>query len=411
MSSSPWVLLCAWVGRGALPRLGAALSPAGVALVFAVVQLDAVVDWGLVAARAAALPPWQSAATAVGLALLWLPGAAAALRFALYGAPTAALWRQPVGDRAWAIALAAPGLVAVSPVLAALALVGPASAVAAAPWAVGAALALCGRSWRGAAAWLGGLVGAVAVADAAPWSAVAPLVLGLAALPRAAGAVRAGLPTGGRGTRSWPWPSRGPTTALLQRDLLAIVRSAPGVLAGALFAAAPAWGAQTAVRVNNDWSGEVTARAAVLSLVVLSPVAIGGLIEVGKALGERLDPPEWPVSAAHRAATLALLAGALLAPTAAGLLAAGTGDGLRGTARLVAAWAALAGTVALTLVAPRIAERREHATSPWLLAMVTLGVVLCAPGYAGAAVGVAVAVASIGLASWRLVGHRRSLWS
>lgn len=403
--------LTRWVARGALPRLGVALAPAWTALGFGVVQADAVVDWGALARDAAALGPGQTAAIALGLAVLGAPGAAAALRFALYGPPLAAAWRQPVGAREWAVALAAPSMIAVAPLILALAFFGPVVSMVGGVAAAGAALALVGRGWARAPLWASAVAIGAAVADvSAALGIVAALGLG-AALPSVAQVVVSGVPVGRRGPRPVRWRPRGPVSALLLRDGLALLRTAPGALIVALAAAAPAYGAQTAVRVNNDFPADVTARAAVWIVVALSPVALAACIEVAKALGGRFDPPEWPVSPATRALSVAAGAGLVSAPVAVAVLVAGTGDGARGLARVVTAWAAIAAGHALVIVAPRRHAERGHAHGPWLFAMIPLAIGFATPGYGGVAVAIGVAALAFTLATARLVSHRRSTWS
>jgi hypothetical protein len=200
-------------------------------------------------------------------------------------------------------------------------------------------------------------------------------------------------------------------SALLLRDGLALLRTAPGALVVALAAAAPAYGAQTAVRVNNDFPADLTARAAVWIVVGLSPVALAGCIEVAKALGGRFDPPEWPVGPVTRALSVAAGAGVLSAPVALAVVLAGTNDGGRGLLRVGTAWAALATGQALVICAPRRHVERGHAHGPWLFAMIPLAIVFATPGYGGAAAAVVVAGLALPAAAARLAAHRRSTWS
>jgi hypothetical protein len=407
-----WLLtLTRWVARGALPRLGVALAPAWTALGFGVVQADAVVDWSALARDAAALGPGRAAALAFGLSVLTAPGAAAALRFALYAPPLAAAWRQPVGARAWAIALAGPALIAVAPLILALGFFGPAVALVGGVAAAGVALALASGGWARAALWGSAVAVGAAAADVSAALGIGVVAGLMAASPTVASEVVAGVPVGRRGPRPVRWRPRGPVSALLLRDGLALLRTAPGALVVALAAAAPAYGAQTAVRVNNDFPADLTARAAVWIVVGLSPVALAGCIEVAKALGGRFDPPEWPVGPVTRALSVAAGAGVLSAPVALAVVLAGTNDGGRGLLRVGTAWAALATGQALVICAPRRHVERGHAHGPWLFAMIPLAIVFATPGYGGAAAAVVVAGLALPAAAARLAAHRRSTWS
>lgn len=294
----------------AVPRL--------TALAFVAVQLDAMVDWSATTHLLKARPPVEAFLAAWLVVLLTGAGERRAARRLLLGDRHAVIRRQPVPGPRFG-----PGVTALlSPLAvpaASLGLLWHGSWWGALLWG---SATLCptvafaaDRPLLGLGATLPAAVG-VLLAQAVP--AVLPLVGGVAAalgVPAAgetfarsdvvgltpAGSVRRGL--------------RGPVTALLHRDVLALWRLDRPTLLSALLPALPAGLVVHAMRVNGPFGDEATLTGAAIWLVLAGLAALQLPAAAALRTGHAHDPAHWPTTAAQRVGATGLLVASGLFPT------------------------------------------------------------------------------------------------
>ena len=315
------------------------------------------------------------------------------------------MWRQPLGARAWSVALAPALLASGAP-------------IALSAWFFGDGAALRGAMmsalWvpmalglgSGSSAGLGLTAISAAFAFAGLWLAdvavVWPVALvAVASLPIIPGSTYAWL-------RARPSPVRGalpgrPSTAfmaLIRHDLLCLWRLDGDVIGDLWLPVIPAFVALRALSVRASplicaWSG------------LLVVVAAGGLgaVAVGRVAlreGSRLDPPSWPIRASTRAMSLWGFA-VLAMPTTAFAMSAGR-PGAAG--RELALSVALAAGSALLACRPMRAGARRVNLGAWMWwAMLAFGVALIRPPW-GEASDVALALAGLAFASFDLRRQR-----
>lgn len=376
-------------------RLAARLALTLLLVLFVVVQADAVVDWAAAARGLQSLDAPVRGAVWFAAALAWALQVRRPLRTAVLHADAEWLWREPLTQWDWGLALLGPLQLAALPLTAAALLGGPAVAVGAATCGVVALLGAALGGPRGGVAWVGGAA-AVGISAVTPAGAVlglaAPAVLGALAL-RARASVSGA-------ARSAPWRVRGPTGALLLRDLLCLWRLERAAVLACLFVSPPAFAVQHALQAHGDLSGEAATRGALVVLCVLAPVATAAMAALGTRLGRHLDPPWLPVGSAHRAGSLVLCAAVLLAPLLGALLVAGTDTGPTGSARLVLLALALGAGAVVLATSPRRA-RRAHATGWWLYWMGLALALAWAPAPWGPA-----SSAALAAGAWAVTGRR-----
>jgi hypothetical protein len=339
-----------------------------VLLVFAAVQLDAIVDWDLVSRDLGALPSPAIGALYALFAWSWARTVGRALPRPAWIGPL------PLSPSERAVVVLAPALAAVAPILW-LASLYPGG------WLFPVGVAL----WVPILAVRGRYV-PVAAASIALGSFV-PALAAMAALPFAGraldGFVAVGTPGWKPGATGWGWKPRatgwgwkpgatvsrwlfaGRTRAQVARDGVILARLAPWSVAGLLLQAVPAWGAERAVAA--DGSHEL---GAIVILAIASLLVVAALGQAARALGSRFDPAEWPLSPADRALGLA-------ASAAAGLL----------PAWLAVVWAAPRAVIAASLAVAALA-----AGAAWVVAADRRGI-------EGRAMWWAMAVAFAGVAS------------
>jgi hypothetical protein len=317
-----------------------------VLLVFAAVQLDAIVDWDLVSRDLAALPSPVIGLLYALFAWSWARTVGRALPRPAWIGPL------PLSPIERAVVLLAPALAAVAPILW-LASLYPGG------WLFPLGVAL----WVPILAVRGRYV-AVAAASIALGSFV-PALAALAALPFAGRALDSPSAVGPRPRSAPKRLFAGRTRAQVARDGVLLARLAPWSAAGLLLQAVPAWGAERAVAA--DGSHEL---GAIVILAIASLLVVAALGQVARALGSKFDPPEWPLSPSDR--TLGLAASA-----AAGLLPA---------------WLAVVWAAPRAVIAASVAVAALAAGAAWVVAADRRGI-------EGRALWWAMAVAFAGVAS------------
>ena len=384
------------------PTLARALGPPVMALGMAFVWMLQAMPEDMVRRAAAAQGPVAAAATLALIALAQAVALRPPLMIALRSPGVDLLDRQPLPGRVWSLALipiaaglASPaGLIALlwpwrAPALAALMVTAQA-----------ALLVFClarpglGRwGWGAAASALGGL----AFAAARAWPAAEGLIsVGAAGLcvallgpARLQGARR--LPDGEAAVAPRP---RGPRSALIGRDALALWRLDRGLVLGAALGLALPWPLLRGLWRNGGMEAPGLEVAALLFMALLSPLLAVAMSQLGERLGARLDVPEWPVSAADRALTLTALPLAWSALAVGALVSAAPGMLLPwGGVRLAAMGVGLSGLAALQMV---------YRWPPKLNMGVWCGLAtaLCALCALAGRAGAPLAVAAGGLALW-----------
>ncbi len=320
-----------WLVRSSSGELLAASLPRLAALGLGFVEIDAMIGgrWGRVTADLQARTPSEAVAGAfvAGSVLALLE--ARPLSRILWGRQHLVVRRQPVPGAAFG-----PGVMALAaPFVAPLAVWGGlwhGSLWGALLWALPAGFAAVAAS-RGAPVTAlvaaGGGAVVVGLADAAPAAGLPLAVLSLGWVAVAGTWWRArDLPLPSP-PRSWSFPLPHPVLALLHRDVLAVVRTAPWVAAGPLLAAAPA----AFVARNLASNGGVGPRGLAWGVLVTLAVASGMVLAVpaaaARAVGAQFDPPRWPLRVVDRGASLALLAGATLVPSWAAAAVSAPVDG------------------------------------------------------------------------------------
>ncbi len=399
------------VGRLVGPGLARRVAPG---VVVALVLLT----WLWVALPIAALRravseagPWAQAGVGLSVVLGFAVVVGPRLGGVLLGPRLAWLRRQPLGGWAWSTALAPWLVVLALPVaLPALLWPWPGSVLLAGCWVAPCSLLLLlvsggargvlpgvlvalGTGLLTMVAGTGtlGLVGALALAWLGLVVGAGPLSLWLAARP---GGLSLDLP--GR--------ARTPLGALLRRDLLALLRRAPGGLLAALTApmlpVTLLWAFHSAGQLPQPglWMASRVLLALGAPALLL---ALGRLVDL---LGPAFDPRHWPVSPGQRLASLLLLTAGLHLPalfTMVLILGAAAAPGfaslsvsLVSGAVLVASWAG----------GRRARPVNVGSFLAWAAMMVALASL---PGLAGPLASLLAALSAIALTHRRLIVLRR----
>jgi len=366
------------------------------ALLLVVVQLDVIVDWTALGEGLRALAPGPAA---VAWAVLACAGALDSRRFVaaeLLGPRLDLVRRQPVSASAAGVPTALLLLILGAPVAAVAAVwYGPSDTIAMALWTLlgtGPALLLGAGRPLAAILVVGLAMSVVAIGQAWPAArlpALAAAVVGMLPL-LGAGAMRLA-PGGGTRAQRVGGRSTGVLTALVRRDVLALVRREPGTLAALGVVALLVGLVVRVARVNNAVHGMASVCAALLALAAVGPFVLAGAGAAARHAGRRFDPPEWPVLGRTRALALAATASVLLLPSWAAAAVGGAGAlGPVAHLRVAALFAAMVtGAACLVAVRPR---RPDHGVYPWwlgaCLALTMAGSAwgpLAAAGLAGAA--------------------------
>ena len=314
------------------PFVVAALAPF-LGLAFVVTQTIGIIDWPSIAARTSSWGPLASAGLATVAVGLWARTFGAPLANATQAPALAFARRAPLGDVAWATALAPLWALSGAPLLLLGWFVrGPAWPIEPfallATWPLVASVATRPRTLAGA---LGGLFVAVAVARLV-WPLWFLLVLAAPAFAvMAARQTRVG-PRGGTAPSRSPRP-RSAFGALLRHDLLAIVRLDPRVLPGLLVPV-------PLVLLAGARLADSPAVATPVVLALSSPSFVAPLGRLVERLGTRLDPGAWPVRVGVRVLALWCVVAGSAAPASAAALA--SAPNASDAARMLALVAALA---------------------------------------------------------------------
>lgn len=339
-------ILARWVARATGSDLLRHLVPQWTLGFLLVVELDVIVDFREVARTASALPPSAAALALTLVCAVTTLGARRIVADLWLGPRHAVLRRQPLSGPSWgpaSVVVLGPALAPLG--FAALVWYGGTAVPAALTW-LGAGLVpavlIAGRQWL---AWLvaSAAVGAIAaVGQAHPqlYLALAPLVWAVAVPLAGICTVRLVSWSTDAVGRS-PRRPRSPLEALLQRDALAVWRLDRRLVLAAIGAAAPTAFVVGAMSVNGEYPGPTLTVGALVSLAFVGPLVLQAATIVARALGRRLDPPEWPVTAAQRALSLSLVAAGMLAPGWAAAAVAGPPIGVAGHLRIASFVAAL----------------------------------------------------------------------
>ncbi len=392
-----------WWLRMTLPRLALALMPGVVVYVFAVLQLDAIVDWGAVREELATWPRWRVAAVVYALAIAFGQGLRAPIRGAWSHGSVGWLWRLPhrpavAGALVWVLSA-----LALLPWGATLGL-DPIAGLATWGWA-GLALAAASVASRAMVpVMMLGSAGLVASVFGGLYTLPAVLLLpaALFKLGRSCDRTRTRGEAGARTTHPW---ARGPTTGLVRLELLALRRRSPATLVMLLLAGPALAAGQTAARVNGPNVGWSATRAGVLALVLLSPVVASAMSVVVRDLGRSFDRSSWPVSVHRRLTGSLLTIMALWAPALLGLRLGGAGGAL-GNAHLVGvAFALGGGSLAAALWRGATPRGDGIGWHLWWGILVAIAGWRSPPG--GPVLVAGMAVLALGVARWRLALRRR----
>jgi hypothetical protein len=309
--------------RDGLPRLSKALAPSWLLLMLALVQLDAMVDWGHAARLLAEQPASVRWAVALTVVVGWVQTVAPALGTSLRAPRDRWRWRLPLSSFDLAVGLAPAWGLAVLPLVAVgqwmvLPLALPAAAVAPAmAWASGR---------RGTAVvWL---VASAAMLWGALWVPFGGLWLVAAALGGAR-ALAASPPTE-RPTAGWlTLRPRGPLSAAAIGDLLALWRLRRSLVLGPLFVSVPAWAVQSTAVDNVPLHGASATVGGLVVLTLAGSWAAGAVLMLPTLLGRAFDPRRAPLSPGGRVASLGAVGWLLCLPVTLAVLVAGSGAPLR----------------------------------------------------------------------------------
>jgi hypothetical protein len=382
------------VTRDLVRPLAARLAPELLAVAVVLAQFWTLIPWDQVF-RAAAHP--AAGAFGVGLvlvgALSWGPPLRAMFVERTSLAP---VWRLAPLGAARGIAIGpALAIATLSAWLPALVWPNPLVTVA---WraALGVLLgALAAGGWRGAAVAIavgagatGIEVGARMVSLEAGLLPLAVLAVGAAGVAHARWTVGRTLDTP-RVPRNTPGPI-GPLTALVWRDHLAIVRTAPSVVWLAVGTALLLGALLTGLRVNGRLAADGLGLALAAAACVVAPLGGLALARLAAALGPALHVRRWPPGSRVRAATLLAVPLAVFLPTGVAMAAGAHTAGVSGVSAMWLA-AACCGAGGVLLV-PR--ARFDHARHLWWIFGVLLLTLL-----GGAAGRAAQAIATV-LALW-----------
>ena len=404
LSAPRSTVLALVVGRTVAAPISRTLTPAALGVAMVGAFLVQVVPWTDLQTAATLLSPGATACVAGGVLAAQAALVGPAVGRVLFGGRLDALWRQPLGGGAWAVALA-PWLLTAALMVAVPAAFwgGPHRLAGVLVWVGAGALAVGGAAAGAPSLTASAAVGGAAMAAAGQAMPVLrPLAAALAlATLSAAGPIclrRAQSEPAGRAS-SW-WRPRGPFSALALRDLRCLLRTGPRVLLAAL---GP--GALAAGWLGLAWGGmdEAQHQLAPTALLALGAVALPlPLARLRGRLGHAIDPPDWPVTPLTRVLSLALIPLGLTSITIAALSMGGAGWRALGAAPLALALAPAA--VALSMWSPPTHPRPVN-LGTWVGLSATLAVVHASLGPAASLV-----MATMGLAvAARRIDQHRSL--
>ena len=319
------VLLTTLCLRLVARRLDRRLTQSWMGLLLVLVFLLPILDVDRVRAALGAQDPltaaWANTLLIAGLALISRAG----LRAVLLGPHMAALVRQPIPPLRWSLALVVPMATAGIPLLAIAALhPGPAPVLRVVSWGAlwaPVAIAVAGHSATRSvvAVAVAAVLMAVTAGPVGPW----PL-LAVAWAAWASGRWMVwGATRGPSGTMSLSWRPRTPIGAVVQRDVLCLLRTEARGVAAAPAAGLVAGAMMAQLQRKETFAPDgLTDSAAVLLVMGAIPALIAVVGRLLERLRGQLIPPGWPVSAGLRAASLVLLAGLAASPALAAVGAA-----------------------------------------------------------------------------------------
>lgn len=309
-------------------RLDRRLTQSWMGVLLVLVFLLPILDVTRLRAALSAHTPAESALLGALLPLVLALTSRRGLRSVFFGRHVSFLVRQPIAPWRWSVGLALPLLLAGLPLLLLAALHPGAHPLARVSlwlscWAP-VAIALSGHRWRLVALTASASGGFFALSAAAPsllplWSG---LGLGWALLLTGRSYLRGA--TAGPGRQLvWSWRPRTALGALVQRDVLCLLRLEPRSLLTAPLAGIAAGAMQGQLEQKQTFSAEgLTDSAAALLALGAIPALIGVVGRLLEQLRGRLMPPGWPVSAAMRATSLGLVAMGASTPALAAVGAA-----------------------------------------------------------------------------------------
>ncbi|MEM9386192.1 MAG: hypothetical protein AAGA68_14095 [Pseudomonadota bacterium] len=368
------------------------LLPALAALLLSVGLADPMIDWSLLRAQLRAQSALASTVQIGVLSALWSVTVAAALAPAWSGASAPYLMRQPISSVRWVRYLLPSLALALFPI-GALWWLMPLTTMPSllALLCACAAMMVSGSAWRvysagiGLLAFLLSAVSTYCTLTSMPANTAlaltSPALLPLACkgLQAQRGRERAAKDPDHRHLRdATPWRT------VLRRDLLCLVRRAPGALRQLLLFTILASGFLVALRLNGGLSGRALFRAAcVLQMLALLPL-YSLLVSLQRHLGGELYRRHWPLCAAQRGASLFALGIIACAPSSAGLSFAGHTLGFTSLSVLLifTATQVLVLIVLFTHATPR--AETAHGWSLWLWLVHTIVACVLSPVAYGA---------------------------
>lgn len=308
--------LAVLVLRDTARPIGGRLAPVNVGILFGLVQFWTQIPWDLVRAWLAA-DIARAAAVGIGLLALWQAAWGSTLA-ALVTRPTLApFWRTAPGPWTRGVAIAPVLVATAAPVLAMSGLWPHPTFVLA---HIGSAIVFgsLATTRLGMLAIVPAAAALFALTIYTPWL---PIVFAL----WVAGVVHrwSTRPTPlQRPARSYTIPSPiGPFTALLYRDVLTLMRTAPDVLRGAVLAAVPAAALVFGFR-RNGASAELLGLAAAILACACAPVGGMALERLRANLGNSTFVRRWPPGATARVTALLFVTLGVFAPTGVAMAAA-----------------------------------------------------------------------------------------
>lgn len=306
-----WIL-ARWVARDVWRALLLYLLPRWFALALVLVEADAIVDTNELRAQLTAAPSAAAGGFVFLLSALLALSQRQMVTELLLGSRHAVLRRQPLPGWSWGPA----SLVVLLPqglplgVFAAF-WYGPTALPSVLGWTLCCALPAVLIARGGLRYTLLGLLasggaGLLAMAGHLGFPLLS-VVVGIATLPLV-GQLIERAPSVLEGD---PWSAsprlRGPVTALLHRDLLAIVRRERVLLWSALSAAPLVGCVARAAWVNGQYEPAVLVRFPLTAMLLQGPLALAMIAAAARHTGRSFDPPHWPVSVPQRVLTLTVL--------------------------------------------------------------------------------------------------------
>ncbi len=398
-------------GRVVGPRLSLALLPAWAVLGFAFTQLRDILDWPRMMAWAVAQAPLDAASTVAIATAAWGVLFARALRQALYTRDLAVLWRQSGTPLDWGIVLV-PWLVLAALPLVALAWLWQ-SPVAVVGGLIGWCVVATGAARGGAPGWslaLAGTGGAgvlFALGRVHPAALLLLAGLGAAVLPVLGQAYLGGREVRTPASRALPGRPQNAVEALIRRDLLCLLRCAPGAVLAAFVPVLPVYGMLSTFRARGIFEGEAAVAAAIVLLCFCSPVTGWAFTVLRRRLASQFDAGWMPIDGTQRALALAFVGELLMLPTSMAVLAAMWPEGAMPVLRLMLCSSALT-AAAVWATARTLHFLDDGSAAGWsLLTAFTVGVVAASGPMAGALGCIGIIAAGLGEAAGAFEHQRR----